>query len=190
VVFSEFFLGKTYQLCQYLLDPKNFIFLKKQYDTLKNKTIDFFNTFIENYKQVESPPIINTEPSDPCVGVDSIPKPGYTFLDNFDPSTFYVAGGSSRLIRLIRATALENYLSRLIVRMVGNKLSFRLVSGFLVTCIYLIKNLGVFTGFIIIGEVLKLMNEPNDIVKNIRSFLTNPERNPTISPIAQEVLLN
>jgi hypothetical protein len=96
----------------------------------------------------------------------------------------------SRIVRFLRAITPENYLSRFIIRMVGNRLSFRLVSGFLGISIYLIKNLGIFAGFILLGEVLKLLKDPKDIVKNVRSLLNDPERNPTLNSVVREMLLD
>jgi hypothetical protein len=54
--------------------------------------------------------------------------------------------------------------------MVGLRLSFKLVSGVLGISIYIIRNLSIVTGFILIIEVLKLLNEPKKIFRNIKKF--------------------
>jgi hypothetical protein len=98
--------------------------------------------------------------------------------------------GTSRIIRFLRATSPENFLSRFIVRILGNRLSFNLVNSFLGLSIFLLRHGGLVVGYLIISEIFSLLKNPSTFNLKFSEFLRSPERNPSMNPLILQALTN
>jgi hypothetical protein len=94
------------------------------------------------------------------------------------------------IVKILRSTAPESFFSRLIVRVVGRKLSFNFVSSFLGISIFLLRNAGLVAGYLIITEMFTLLTNPNTFNMKFLEFLNSEERNPSLNPLILQTLMN
>jgi hypothetical protein len=97
--------------------------------------------------------------------------------------------GRGTVVNVLRATRPENYLSRILGRVLGGRLSFNFISSFLSLSIFLFKNAGLVVGFFILTEMLKLLTHPPTFSQRFIDFLRS-ERNPTMNPLILQSLYN
>ena len=100
--------------------------------------------------------------------------------------------GRGTVVNVLRATSPESFLSRLIVRLLGGRLSFNFVSSFVSLSIYLLRNAGFIVGYLLISEIITLLSNPitgNTFFTRLLNFLRS-EQNPTMDPLLTQSISN
>jgi hypothetical protein len=97
--------------------------------------------------------------------------------------------GRGTVVNVLRAISPENFLSRILGRVLGGRLSFNFISSFLSLSIFLFKNAGLVVGFFILTEMLKLLKHPPTFSQRFTEYMRS-ERNPSMNPLILQSLSN
>jgi len=94
------------------------------------------------------------------------------------------------LIRIMRITSPEYYLAHLVVKFLSKKVSLSLVSNLINTTLYLLRSVGIFRSFSVLNKILKFIQDPKNLLLNLRLLFMDPTKNPIMNPVATQMLLN
>jgi len=93
------------------------------------------------------------------------------------------------IVNVLRATAPESYLSRILSKILGGRLSFNFIRSFLSLSIFLFKNAGLVVGYLILMEMFKMLTHPPTFTQKFTEYMTSG-RNPSMNPLITQSLSN
>jgi hypothetical protein len=93
------------------------------------------------------------------------------------------------LIKIMRITSPEYYLAHLIVKILSKKISLSVVSSLISTTLYLLKSVGIFRSLSILNNILRFVQDPKNLLLNLRLLFTDPSKNPIMNPVATQMVL-